>query len=43
MPCSHCQGSGHNIQTCPNISKKKIKDIKKKKKLRSTTKKIACC
>ena len=43
MPCSHCQGSGHNIQTCPNISeeeRKKIKEEKKKKKLEAEQRRI---
>ena len=35
MPCSHCQGSGHNIQTCPNISEEERKKIKEEKKKRN--------
>ena len=43
MPCSHCKGFGHNIQTCPNISeeeRKKIKEEKKKKKLEAEQRRI---
>lgn len=43
MPCSHCKCSGHNIQTCPNISdeeRKKINEEKKKKKLEAEQRRL---
>ena len=37
MPCSNCQGFGHNIKTCPNLSAEEreriTKETKEKKKL----------